>query len=130
MNTNDWAEIGIFFGALIAFGTVAGWTYRRVIRPMWKRTARSLRRLNRGMDDLLGKPAEYDDEGRLLVPGVTSLRSEMVALRGELSELRGEAAAIRADLNTHVQWHPSPSGRPSGGQISKRRRNGAPDEIA
>lgn len=95
---------------------------------MWKRTARSLRRLNRAVDDQLGKPAEYDDEGRLLTPELTPLRAEVVLVRKELADLRSETAAIRADLDTHIQWHPTPGGRPAGGAVSKRRRNGNPGQ--
>lgn len=119
-----WTRIGVVSGSLIALGTIIGWLYRKVVWPMWKRTALSLRRLNRGMDDLLGRPAELDFEGNVAVPEVTSLRSEIVKLRAELAGVKAEVLVIRADVDTHVKWHPSPDGRPAAGPVPKRRRNG------
>jgi hypothetical protein len=120
-----WRTVGVVCGALIALGTVLGWVYRKVIRPMWKRGVRTFRRFDRGIDDLLGKPAEYDDEGILISPEVTSLRSEIKLLQVEVARLRTESTAIRADLETHIQWHPSPGGRPAAGTLPRRKGNGA-----
>lgn len=126
-----WTRIGIVCGSLIALGTVLGWAYKRVVLPMFKRTRRNFRRLNRGMDDLLGKPEEYDFEGNLISPAVTSLRFEVVEIKKELKEVRAENVVLREELqavknsvDTHVQWHPAPGGRPAGQPVQKRRRNG------
>ena len=122
MNLEDWGKIGVVCGTLIALGTVIGWVYRKVVRPMWRHTVRSWRRINRGADDLLGKPAEYDDEGNLVSPEVTSLRTEIIKLQSQLVDMR-------RDLDTHLLWHQSPRGRPAAGPLPKRRRNGAAGEI-
>lgn len=124
MSFDDFIRLGAGAGALGAIGLVLGWTFKKVVLPMWNSIARAFRRLDRAADEVNGRPEERDPLGNLLSPEITPLRAELQKLLSNLAEQRIEIAAIRADLDTHVQWHPSPSGQPASGRIPKRRGNG------
>jgi hypothetical protein len=94
-NLARWEAIGVICGALLALLTLVGLLYRKVVRPVWRAGWRTIRRLNRFLDDLEGDKAE----GRL------SLREEVERLNKRLSE--------------HIDWH-SAAGRGNASRPSPR----------
>lgn len=87
---------------------------------------RSIRRINRGADDLLGKPAEYDADGTLISPKITSLREEIVGLNSVVEKLRAEMLSLRGDFESH--YHPKTGGQPVAGK-PPWRGNGGPRAV-
>lgn len=84
MTINDWQELGIVCGALLALGTLIGLTYRAVIRPVW----RTIKRLNQVADILLGDRARA-------IP----------SLPERLDHIVSKAAALDQQMQAHLEWH-------------------------
>jgi hypothetical protein len=93
----DWQALATVCGALIAFLTLVGLTWRWGIKPVWQ----TLRRLNEVADFLLGDKAS----------GIPSLQDRLAALE------RGHADRIEAITRAHEEhmsrWHsPAPPNGP------------------
>ena len=94
MALEDWQALGIVCGALIAFLTLVGLTWRWGVRPVW----RTLRRLNEVADLLLG------DKDR----DVPSLQDRLGVLNDRISAAERRHAE---HLSSHAQLLP-PNGPP------------------
>jgi hypothetical protein len=95
VTVEQWQEIGIVCGALIALLTLIGLLYTKVARPVWRAAWRTIRRLNEVADDLLGDKAK----------GVPSMTQRM--------------AAVERGQREHLDWH-SARGRANGPQPAGR----------
>jgi hypothetical protein len=113
--------VSIVCAALLSLGAVLRWTYRKVIRPVWNYGRERVRRANRAVDGLLGDPGK----------GIPSIVDRMDQQEGASRNLAAaqlvqaaELRALREAMESHVQWHPNPGGRPAAGAIKRPRRNG------
>lgn len=93
MALEDWEALGIVCGALIAFLTLVGLTWRWGVRPVW----RTLRRLNEVADLLLG------DKER-----------EVPSLQDRLGVFSDRISAAEKAHAEHLRWHTQlqPNGPP------------------
>lgn len=97
MGVDEWQQVGVVSGALLAVLTLVTMIWRRVVRPVWTATWRTIRRLDQVADDLLGDAAK----------GVPSMVDRM-------GRLEGAQADLARQLAEHIEWHGGGPGRTNG----------------
>lgn len=109
MGVDQWQQVGVVAGALIAVFTLVGLIWRKAVRPVWKAAWRTIRRLDQVADDLLGDEAK----------GVPSMVTRVRSLDAQVRELDQK-------LNEHIAQHGGPPDRVTGRQQLPQRRPGGP----
>jgi hypothetical protein len=101
VRVEDWQNLGIVCGSLLALLALLGVLDRKVVRPMW----RSLKTAARLLEQLTGDKAT----------GVPSLMDQ-------LAKLGTNQVRLEQKLSEHLQWHSDPGGRPA--VLAPERPNG------